>query len=275
MKYLHLAPPAAENRLIVEEINVLADPVIEVVTVDTQHGGYSLQFPEGDYIAREISRKGEPYEYPLLALIGAALPANAVVIDVGANVGNHAIYFASQCGARVHAFEPNEEALLHLRANIARNGFENMIEVHEMALGSESGTAQIASRPAGNLGGVKLETGPGPITVGRLDDHLFDRVDLVKIDVEGAELEVLRGASLTLGVHRPLVVAEAQDAESLWELDGVLEALGYHRWDRNLSPRCTPTYLYTVGRAQHVEALARNVPRIAQNRINKLRKRLS
>lgn len=275
VKYLHLAPNESENRLVVEEINVLADPAIEVVTVAAQHGGYSLQFPEGDLIAQEISQKGEPHEYSLLAMVGAALPADAVVIDVGANVGNHAIYLASQCGARVHAFEPNEESLLHLRANIARNGLENAIEVHEIALGSESGAAQITSRPAGNLGGVTLETGTGPIIVARLDDHPFDRVDLLKVDVEGGELEVLRGASLTLRMHRPLVVAEAQDLESLWELDGVLESLGYRRWDRDLSPQGTPTYLYTFGRVQHVEALARNVPRVAQNRIDKLRKRMT
>jgi hypothetical protein len=76
-------------------------------------------------------------------------------------------------------------------------------------------------------------------------------------------------------MHRPLVVAEAQDLESLWELDGVLESLGYRRWDRDLSPQGTPTYLYTFGRVQHVEALARNVPRVAQNRIDKLRKRMT
>jgi FkbM family methyltransferase len=175
----------------------------------------------------------------IVRLARSALPRDGVFIDVGANVGIHTLAIAhhvSQGGAGV-AFEPhpvNHRLLVnnlkqnHLRHVTAEN--VGLAEVATTLTGigrAEGGNWSLASQ-----GDYRFE-----VRLVRLDDYLRDhplpRLDLMKMDVEGAELRVLRGARQTIKRFRPLIVFEvcpswmAKMETSVSELFAELAGHGY------------------------------------------------
>jgi FkbM family methyltransferase len=155
------------------------------------------------------------------ALARLARP-DAIVIDVGANIGAHALPLASRLGAdgRVVAVEPADAAMRRLRDTCALNPelSSRVTLVHRalVAPGETAARTYFARWPLAHADhahpvhqGVP-ETSSA--TGSTLDDLVAElgltRVDLIKLDVDGAELPVLRGASATLIRHRPIVVFE-------------------------------------------------------------------
>lgn len=141
------------------------------------------------------------------------LDADTVCLDIGANIGNHAVNFADHFH-HVHAFEPNRKALdlLEINARLRPN-----ITVHSVGLSDHRHTLS-AVQPEGNLGGTGASAS-GSASDQRVELPLvpLDGVDLalngraisfVKIDVEGFEAEVIRGAAQTLTTHRPVIGME-------------------------------------------------------------------
>ena len=144
------------------------------------------------------------------------LAAREVCLDIGANIGNHAVFFADHF-RRVLAFEPHPRIfrLLELNAELRDN-----IEVFQVGLSDRAGRVSAAPLP-GNVGTTSIrradQGGDGgaaqvAFDVVRLDDidevRALERVDFVKIDVEGHEVEALEGARETLMRHRPVVALE-------------------------------------------------------------------
>lgn len=133
--------------------------------------------------------------------------AAGLALDIGANIGNHALYFAERF-ARVIAFEPNPTigALLRFNADQVDN-----LDVRAYGLGDVAGQFSQFVEP-GNLGGSSLitdQSGPSvDVEVRRLDDEDVGKIALIKIDVEGFETRVLQGAEATIKMHRPVVVFE-------------------------------------------------------------------
>lgn len=133
------------------------------------------------------------------------------VVDVGANIGYYLLLFEHAIGpaGRVLCIEPEPDNLADLRRVVDANRLENVL-VLPMALGSRSGTAHLAR----GLNGVIVTGGSSlSVPVGRLDDiwhqdGFLDRVDFVKIDVEGYEGEVLAGAQNLLDERRPRIFLE-------------------------------------------------------------------
>lgn len=142
-----------------------------------------------------------------------------VALDVGANVGNHAVAFAERFG-RVMAFEPNPAVHELLVINTRALG---NVETFPLGLGDAEGTERL-EEGVGNLGESRvLAAGEAPgagagveVRIARMDDVLADRdgdVVLVKIDVEGHEEQVLKGGVETLRRHAPVVVFEQHRGE--------------------------------------------------------------
>ena len=128
-----------------------------------------------------------------------------VVVDVGANVGFFALRQTAG-GARVIAVEPNPDALRRLRSTIERNRLDAKIRLIGCAAGRADGVASLAVGAATVTGTVISSSSPGArdhytVEVRPLDALVADEphIDLLKIDTEGAEIEVLEGASATLG----------------------------------------------------------------------------
>lgn len=155
-------------------------------------------------------RRGLIYEAEELALIAGHYRGEGSFIDVGGNVGNHAIYAAKVLRApRVIAFEPLPLAADILEINLALNGCTGIVEVRRLALSDAKGFAE-AQMQVFNLGGTRLaESSHGAIALARGDDLLAEEdIGFVKIDAEGMEMKVLAGLSATIARCRPPLFVE-------------------------------------------------------------------
>jgi len=167
---------------------------------------------------QKTQRKGDFYERPDLEEIAKYLEPGARVLDVGANVGNHALYFATQCGAEsVLVIEPNPLAQAPLVANVVLNNLQDVIRLEALGIGlgarSERGFS-MTHQPR-NLGGARMQAGKGALDV-HPGDALFadEHFDLVKIDVEGMEMAVLEGLAETIARCRPLIFIEVDESHA-------------------------------------------------------------
>jgi FkbM family methyltransferase len=185
-----------------------------------------------------------------------------VLLDIGANIGVHSLFFSSLAGARgrVYAFEAQRIVYQMLMGNLALNSVEN-VHARGVALGQAAGELRLPpvdySRPW-NFGGMGLATeSPQPqfghgtperaaadkgemIKVITLDSLNLPRIDFIKLDVEGMEEDVLRGAASTLDRTRPLMQVEwmARDRGSLPLY--LLEVLDYRAFQAGNNLICVP-----------------------------------
>lgn len=171
-----------------------------------------------------------------------------VVYDAGANLGLYARYLVTCLGAgRVIAFEPVAENRSMLERNLELGGIASKVTLLPFALADEDGSAEFQvddmQSASGTLSRVtggepclgRRMVGLGPLTAEvacRSLDSLaaegeLPLPDLVKIDVEGAEALLLRGARRLLGEHRPKLVIELHGAAVAREVLTILEDLGY------------------------------------------------
>jgi len=199
-----------------------------------------IQSDRNDYISGCIGSTGSFYEVIMLEAISANFPQNTV-LDVGANIGNHSLYLAKFTSATtIHAFEPMPRSFEHLSANMRRNGCENVI-LHNVALSDSSGVAKMDFPDPTNQGMAKISEEGVEVQVIRLDDTNIEKVSLIKIDVEGHELSVLRGGLETIRKNRPHLYIEIQNENLLSEVEDFLFELGYFRGRVYNS---TPTYAF-------------------------------
>ncbi len=192
------------------------------------------------------------HEAELEPIIDSLLPEGGGFLDVGAHVGHWSLRLAQKASA-VLAVEANPDAASALRRNIALNDVQNVFVV-EMAAWDYETTLNLDD-PNGQTAGGSTTTRPitGASNVERtavpahkLDDVLsdIDRVDLVKLDVEGADLHALRGMRELLAKHRPTLFIEAHDYCGYYErsdLEALLTELGYawkiaHSYETHWSP---------------------------------------
>ncbi|MEO6596455.1 MAG: FkbM family methyltransferase [Planctomycetota bacterium] len=150
-------------------------------------------------------------------------PRDGVVVDVGGNIGTTALSFAASVPrGHVHVFEPSREMLPILRRNLELSAVRN-VSVHAFGLSDAPSRGRLQVATAGNPGsaffvvdGVDRVAPPAVdrIEVKCLDEVLaaVPRLDFVKIDVEGYELRVLRGAAALLARHRPAVLFEVNES---------------------------------------------------------------
>jgi FkbM family methyltransferase len=163
-----------------------------------------------------------------------------LIIDCGSNIGLSVIYFKHLYpDARILAFEPDPQIFEVLRRNIAAYGFEG-VELRNSAVWI--GTGLLGFRADGAVGGRLCPTGRGPadtqVQAERLYNYLDRKVDLLKLDIEGAELEVLQDCrDRLLNVERLFVEYHGKPdvPQQLESLLGILRLAGfrYHMKDAN------------------------------------------
>ena len=174
------------------------------------------------------------------AIIGAHLRPGDIACDIGANKGSF-IYWLSRWvrHGRVVAFEPQPDLARRLAEVCRSTGLDN-VTVEAKAVYSHSGEQQLFL-PAGHQPGASLQRAAAEaesfttlsVPLVSLDEYFDagDRVALLKIDVEGAELGVFKGAERILRQHAPLLVFECENRHlspgNVWDVFSYLTALGY------------------------------------------------
>jgi FkbM family methyltransferase len=197
-----------------------------------RHG--RMAFNQNDlYVGISLLVYGEWAEFEM-RLLGPLLRPGDVVIDAGANIGTHTVCFANAVGptGRVYAFEPQRHVHDLLWNNVAVNGLLNQTICTRAAVGSVAGTLFVPDLPPHlilNFGALSLgdydEGDTVPVVA--IDDLDLHHCRLIKIDVEGMESEVLRGAEQTIRWKRPFLFVENDRAEHSAGLIAQIQALNY------------------------------------------------
>jgi FkbM family methyltransferase len=184
------------------------------------------------YVGGSLRKYGE-FSVGEQEIFRQIVPPGSLVVEVGANIGAHTVELSRLVGGdgEVHAFEPQRIVFQALCANLALNQCANVF-ARQAALGAEKGTILVpALNPAvrSNFGGVSLTnvSSGEPVDVLTLDGLDLPACHLLKVDVEGMEVEVLRGAQSTLDLYRPILYLENDRDERSQELLGMTLDLGY------------------------------------------------
>ncbi|MGH9877157.1 MAG: FkbM family methyltransferase [Nitrososphaerales archaeon] len=178
-----------------------------------------LEYERNSVIGTRLFYNGE-FEENEIAFVTDLLQhsRNPTVLDIGANIGWHAICWAVACsGARVYAFEPSTKTAVLLKTNAALNGVEAQIKCVPCAVSDQEGVADFHECEDSGYSSLKdtkrkkviSKVSVPVITIDRfVEEEGITQLAVIKIDVEGLETEVLRGALRTLETMSPDVVVE-------------------------------------------------------------------
>lgn len=194
---------------------------------ESTHFGIAVNLPDsrGGRIGR-CWQKGRFYESGLLNHI-YELSLTGTYVDVGMNAGNHSLFFSKVCPSRqVLAFEPFAAHIDRAEVLLKKNDVRNKVNIFNVALSDSRGELDL------KIGSWKTRA----LSM-RLDAVAPADVSLIKIDVEGAELAVIRGASESISKSKPYLFVELWD-ENFDEGVETISAMGYELGRRFK----TPTY---------------------------------
>lgn len=202
--------------------------------------GTFLANPNDVYIGRALIRYGEFSELEW-QVIDRLTPVGATVIEVGANIGAHTVSLANKVGRQgfVYAFEPQPIVFQNLCANLALNGLTNVQAVNAgcAAHVSEILFPHINYAEHGNFGAISLaevakrQDGCIKVPIVDLDSACpVGALSLIKIDAEGMETPVIKGATGLIRRFRPVLYVENDRLEKSEELIALLFELGYRAW---------------------------------------------
>ena len=196
-----------------------------------------------DVIQRTIVNTSKFFEQDILYTLLKYLPKNATILDIGANIGNHSVFFSTIGGAkRVIAFEPVQETFRMLRNNIKINNLDKIVTAYNVGLGRDCEDGEIDFIASDNIGGTSIKVSNTQnkfaISIVSLDKFKLNvnKIDFIKIDVEGFEIEVLKGMINTIKKHKPAIFIESFPAYChdylpchAEEVIQILQDLGYDK----------------------------------------------
>lgn len=186
-----------------------------------------------DKLARELYYYG--FNRRDSRVLRTFITPDTVAVDAGANIGYFSLLMAKWGASKVYSFEPFPETAAKFRANLSLNpSLSARIELCDCALSNYCGTTNMTSPDKDNCGCNRIE-GTGDIKVSTLDEFCRnkERIDLIKIDVEGTEIALLDGARETLSRLRPVLMVEINQGtlqhygKNSAELVSMLKSFGY------------------------------------------------
>jgi len=159
-----------------------------------------------DLISSIIKNTNDFYEIEIFNKFKSFIPNKGVFLDIGANIGNHSIMFATHFdNIKIYSFEPLFDNFTILNFNIQK--YPNIYPL-KVAVGSTCGLAHISSTNTNNQGGAALSAIGEKIPVIDLDSFNFENISFIKIDVEGHEFSVIEGSIKTIINCRPVIWIE-------------------------------------------------------------------
>jgi len=202
---------------------------------------------QNDHIYKNIVCSHSFYEMELLKYIQtvkfffSSEFEDTLAIDVGANIGNHSIFFRSFITKYLISIEPNPEVLPTLRENLSHN-IDNFT-LYDCAVGDKSskGNVIMPKNMLNNIGAAQIviQNNNGKVSIVTLDSIFLSwkknnkinnmSISLIKIDVEGMEVLVLKGSVDIISKYRPHIFAEAATKVELDNILGFLHPLGYSK----------------------------------------------
>lgn len=199
-----------------------------------------------DFIQSIIYENNSFYELGMLEDVRKRIGENKIIIDIGANIGNHSVFFSKVCKAKkVYSFEPQKNIFEILKKNIEINNLEKDVNIYNMGIGKEHNYVNIDVVNEENYGMSRIDlTSKGEVEINKLDNLILnevDTVDMIKIDVEGMEIDVLEGSKEILKKYKPIIYIEAGTDEEFIEVSDYLQKYGYKPIQRF---NATPTYLF-------------------------------
>jgi len=233
----------ARNRLIREYIGRTHRQTRELEV--TLFGDLKMTVDVAEYVGAKLFFNGEFERHVTDYFINNLKPGDTL-FDIGTHIGLMSLVAARAVGptGNVHSFEPGEKQRRLLLKNIDHNRFAQ-IKVNPIALSDHAGEGIFQSGPTENLGQSKVtDSGEGVrVQLLPLDQYVaqnnIQRIDAIKIDVEGAELRVFKGAAESIKRFKPrFIVYECVDeiakdfGTSVAEINDYVVSLGYdlYRW---------------------------------------------
>ena len=194
--------------------------------------GMMLYFKNDSYIGRSLEIYGE-YSEKEAAMFCQIVQPGQVVVEVGANIGTHTVYLAKRVGptGRVIAYEPQRLVSQVLAANCALNELSNCV-IRNAAAGGVAGFLHVPPidfQKMQNLGGLALSTESDgeKVAVECIDSLDLPALHFLKVDVEGMEADVLRGAEQTIKRCRPILYMENDRRHKSAELISLVQSMEY------------------------------------------------
>lgn len=187
-----------------------------ILLYDDYYDRYSL-----NYVFKEY-KKG---------IIGnTILEGKGIILDIGANIGNHTLFFCNEYNAqKVYCFEPVERTFSILQENIKLNQLDDRVELYACGLGETESRAAVVDYNLSNIGGTGLRRDVnGNLEIRSLDGlGIKESVVFIKIDVEGMELEVIKGGIELIKRNRPYLMIESVEDGPFPLIREIIETIGY------------------------------------------------
>jgi len=218
-------------------------PVVDFIYLDKKISirGYHIE----DAIFDRIVNSKTFYEDKLLEK-ARFLNLKGVYVDIGANIGNHSVFFSCFCpSTKVYSFEIDETIFSLLKENMKNNCVNNSYHLGNMGVLDKKGLVDISETNHLNAGMTKIVNVEGTQNkVDKLDNMLknIENIVLIKIDVEGFELEIIKGAKTILENQSPTIFAELATEKEFKAVQNELSKYGYAT--DNVNYASTPTYLF-------------------------------
>jgi FkbM family methyltransferase len=214
-------------------------------TATCRYGDISY-YADDQFIGHGLEKYGE-YSEAEIALWRQIIKPGWTVLDVGANIGALTLPLAKLVGPKgqVFAFEPQPENYALLQKNIEQNQLESTVTTYDCALGAGQTTIRVpplASLGHNNYGGFELHDNDfgDQVAIRPLDSLVLDAVHFMKVDVEGSEADVLRGAKDTIQRFRPILYVEADRRDKAEELMLLIRSMNYYTHE-HLPPLFNPS----------------------------------
>jgi len=215
-----------------EDENIIPEEgeINENEVVDIGDAKFYVPYYPVDFIQRIIVDGKTFFEMGILQELQFFIKKNAVIFDIGANIGNHSIYWAIKSNAKkIYSFEPVHDTFNILKKNIALNKVTEKVKIFNIGLSNEKVNGSISFYNPENIGSTQIKQDlNGNLSLEKLDNIIIieDTIDFLKIDVEGHELEVLQGGKETIKAYKPIIFIESFPKNTM-KVHEYLTNLGY------------------------------------------------